>query len=115
MGAETSGCWKVASSRGSSDGTSVSQGTRQSERAAAEAKAGTTDSGRMPGLGVRPRRICSTSGPAWEQEARKAAGAWREAQRKLRPPRLLGRVALSQDQSKPQWSYGGDWGGKLTK
>ncbi len=56
----------------------MSQGTRQSERAAAEAKAGTTDSGRMPGLGVRPR-ICSTSGPAWEQEARKAAGAWREA------------------------------------
>ncbi len=49
----------------------MSQGTRQSERAAAEAKAGTTDSGRMPGLGERPR-ICSTSGPAWEQEARKA-------------------------------------------
>ncbi len=76
----------------------MSQGTRQSERAAAEAKAGTTDSGRMPELGERPR-ICSTSGPAWEQEARKAAGAWREAKRKLRPPRLLGRVALSQDQS----------------
>ena len=43
--------------------------------------------------------ICSTRGGEPELEARKAAGACREALRKLKPPRLLGRLAFSHYQS----------------
>ena len=79
-------------------GRSMSSGLTQSGREAEEAKAATVDmvwGGEVEEL----PRIHSTQHWASELEARNAAGACREALRRLRPPRQQGRVAFSHAQS----------------
>ena len=50
-------------------------------------------------VGKGATNMVSISCKDQDHEARKAAGAWSKALRKLRPPWMLGRDALSQDQS----------------
>ena len=96
-------CWYKASSMVSESacwrkGTSISSRSCQSGRDAAEERAATVELVWGEGPGSHPS-ISLTNDWERDEDAKKAAGAWREVLRRLIPPRLLGREAFSQDHS----------------
>ena len=100
-GADERRRWCTASSMASERecwrrGTSMSSKHCQSGRDAAEERTAIMELvwGERPGA---RRSIFPTNVRECEKNARKAAGAWREALRRLTPPPLLGREAFSQD------------------
>ena len=100
-GANERSCWCKASSMASERecwrrGTSMSSKHCQSGRDAAEERAAIVELVWVERPGAPPS-IAPTNDWERKEDTRKAAGAWREAFRRLTPPRLLGREAFNQD------------------